>query len=83
MMRFLQGYLYPSFTGSMTDGFSGLQAAGMWHYLQDLWHYVAPSSLVLDRMDDALLNGEVWVAWDHTARLLRAFREKPDDFVAF
>jgi multiple sugar transport system substrate-binding protein len=83
MARFLQGYLYPSFTGSMTDGFSGTEATGMWRYLRDLWRYVAPSSLVLDRMDNALLNGEVWVAWDHTARLLQAFKEQPDRFVAF
>ncbi|MGA2479477.1 MAG: ABC transporter substrate-binding protein [Spirochaetia bacterium] len=83
MMRFLQGYLYPSFTGSMTDGFSSPQALGMWRYLRELWRYVAPSSLVTNRMDSALLNGEVWVAWDHTARLLQAFNEKPDDFIAF
>ncbi len=83
MVRFLQGYLYPSFTGKMIDGFSGSTAPGMWQYLRDLWRYVAPSSLVSNRMDNALLNGEVWVAWDHTARLLQAFKEKPDDFVAF
>ena len=83
MARFLQGYLCPSFTGSMTDGFSGTPAVGMWQYLRELWRYVAPSSLVSNRMDSALLNGEVWVAWDHTARLLQAFKEKPDDFVAF
>jgi multiple sugar transport system substrate-binding protein len=34
-------------------------------------------------MDEALLNGEVWVAWDHSARLLQAFKERPDEFVAF
>ena len=83
MVRFLQGYLYPSFTGTMSDGFSKPTAVPMWQYLRELWRYVAPSSLILDRMDNALLNGEVWVAWDHTARLLQAFREKPDDFVAF
>jgi len=34
-------------------------------------------------MDQALLSGEVWVAWDHTARVIDALRERPDDFVAF
>jgi multiple sugar transport system substrate-binding protein len=83
MVRFLQGYLYPSFTGSMSDGFSSPAAVSMWQYLRDLWKYVAQSSLILNRMDEALLNGEVWVAWDHTARLLEAFKGQPDEFVAF
>jgi multiple sugar transport system substrate-binding protein len=83
MVRFLQGYLYPSFTGSMSDGFSSPTAVSMWQYLRDLWTYVAQSSLILNRMDEALLNGEVWVAWDHTARLLEAFKRQPDEFVAF
>ena len=55
----------------------------MWQYLRSLYRYVAPSSLMLSRMDEALLNGEVWVAWDHTARLVEAFRRRPDEFVAF
>jgi multiple sugar transport system substrate-binding protein len=83
MHRFLQGYLYPSFTGSMGDGFGSQAALAMWTYLRDLWESVAPSSLVLNRMDDALLSGEVWVAWDHSARLLKAFQEQPGQFVAF
>jgi multiple sugar transport system substrate-binding protein len=83
MHRFLQGYLSPSFTGSMTDGFGSPAAASMWQYLRELWEYVAPSSLILNRMDEALLNGEVWVAWDHTARLLEAFKKQPDTFIAF
>jgi multiple sugar transport system substrate-binding protein len=83
MHRFLQGYLYPSFTGSIGDGFSSQAALAMWKYLRDLWESVAPSSLILNRMDDALLSGEVWVAWDHSARLLKAFQEQPGQFVAF
>jgi multiple sugar transport system substrate-binding protein len=34
-------------------------------------------------MQEPLLAGEVWIAFDHTARLLEAFRQRPDDFVAF
>jgi multiple sugar transport system substrate-binding protein len=83
MQRFLQGYLYPSYTGSMTGGFAGTYAVIMWGYLRDLWQYVDPSALITNRMDEALLNGEVWVAWDHTARLLEAFKRKPDEFIAF
>jgi multiple sugar transport system substrate-binding protein len=83
MARFLQGYLYPSYTGSMTEGFRSPDAVQMWVYLRDLWQYVAPASLVINRMDEPLLNGEVWVAWDHSARLLQAFVQRPDDFIAF
>ena len=83
MPRFLEGYLYPSFTGSVSSRFDAPEAQGMWQYLRSLYRYVAPSSLMLSRMDEALLNGEVWVAWDHTARLVEAFRRRPDEFVAF
>jgi multiple sugar transport system substrate-binding protein len=34
-------------------------------------------------MQEPLLSGEVWVAFDHTARLLDAFNAEPDQFVAF
>ncbi len=30
-----------------------------------------------------MLTGEVWVAWDHVARLKDALNAKPDDFVVF
>jgi len=83
MCRFLEGYLSPSFTGSVSSKFASSEAESMWLYLRSLSRYVAPSSLILNRMDEALLNGEVWVAWDHTARLLGAFRQRPDEFVAF
>lgn len=33
-------------------------------------------------MQDPLLSEEVWVAWDHVARLKNALEERPDDFVA-
>jgi multiple sugar transport system substrate-binding protein len=83
MYRFLEGYLSPSFTGSVSSKFASSEAENMWLYLRSLYRYVAPSSLILNRMDDALLNGEVWVAWDHTARLLEAFQQRPGEFVAF
>jgi multiple sugar transport system substrate-binding protein len=34
-------------------------------------------------MQEPLLAGEVWVAFDHTARLIDAFNAEPDSFVAF
>jgi len=83
MHRFLQGYLYPSYTGTMVTGFRSEEAESMWDDLRALWQYVTPRSLTFTRMDQALLSGEVWVAWDHTARVVDALRERPDDFVAF
>ena len=34
-------------------------------------------------MQQPLLTEEVWIAFDHVARLADAFNQKPDDFVAF
>jgi multiple sugar transport system substrate-binding protein len=33
-------------------------------------------------MQEPLLSEEVWVAFDHTARLINAFRDRPNDFIA-
>ena len=34
-------------------------------------------------MQQPLLSGDVWIGFDHTARVLDALRQKPDEFVAF
>lgn len=81
--RFFQGYLYPSFTGSTLLKFRSLDAMTMWRYFKSLWKFVHPGSISYSVMAQPLLTGDVWIAWDHTARLVRAFEEKPDDFVAF
>jgi multiple sugar transport system substrate-binding protein len=81
--RFVQGHLYPSFTDSMVTRFASEKAEGMWATMRELWAVTAPSSLGYDFMADALLADEVWIAWDHVARLQDAFNERPDDFVAF
>ena len=83
MHRFLQGYLYPSYTGSTVRKFRSPEAEEMWQSFRELWRYVNPRCLTFNRMDQALLTGEVWVAWDHTARLMEAFEQRPNDFVAF
>jgi multiple sugar transport system substrate-binding protein len=82
--RFLEGYLWPSFTGGMVSNFQSDDAAAMLEWARDsLWPYVNPQSINYEFMQEPLLAGEVWVAFDHTARLLDAFNESPDDFVAF
>jgi multiple sugar transport system substrate-binding protein len=79
--RFLHGYIYPSFTGAQVKKFKSPEAVAMWSYLRRLWGVTNPSSFRYDFMNEPLLLGEVWVAWDHIARLLPALRERPNDFV--
>jgi len=82
--RFLEGYMWPSFTGGMVSNFQSNEAAAMLEWLRDgLWPYIHPESINYSFMQEPLLAGEVWVAFDHTARLINAFNEKPDEFVAF
>jgi len=80
--RFLEGYIYPSYTGGMVTTFKSAEAVEMWKFIKDLWQYVHPQSMVYEFMQEPLMSEEVWVAWDHTARLINAFKERPDDFVA-
>ncbi len=79
--RFLHGYAYPSFTGSQVKRFKSPEAVEMWRYLRRLWGVTHPSSFTYEFMSQPLLLGEVWVAWDHTARIIPALQERPDDFV--
>ncbi len=82
--RFLEGYAFPSFTGGMVTQFKSQAAADMMTFLRDdLWPVVNPESINYDFMQEPLLSGEVWVAFDHVARLKQAFDEQPDNFVAF
>ena len=81
--RFFQGYLYPSYTNSMVTKFRSAEAETAWNAFKDLWTVTNPGSTGYDNMSDPLLTEEVWVAFDHTARLANAFNEKPDDFIAF
>jgi multiple sugar transport system substrate-binding protein len=82
--RFLQGYLFPSFTGGMVTEFRSDEAAAMMEWARDsLWPTIHPQSINYEFMQEPLLAGEVWVAFDHTARLLEAFNAEPENFVAF
>src|SRR5690606_10923975 len=82
--RFLQGYIFPSYTGGMVTGFNSPEAVEMMEFVRDdLWPYVNPQSISYDFMNEPLLSGEVLVAFDHVARLKPAFDEAAEDFVAF
>lgn len=83
LARFVQGYLYPSFTDSMVTKFRSAEAEKMWGTMKTLWAETNPASTSYNFMQEALLTDEVWVVWDHAARLQEAFNTRPDDFIAF
>jgi multiple sugar transport system substrate-binding protein len=51
--------------------------------MRDAWALANPQSTGYAFMQEPLQSGEVWVAWDHQARLIEALKGSPDDFVAF
>jgi multiple sugar transport system substrate-binding protein len=83
MYRFFEGYLYPSYTGGLVVTFRSEAAEAMWTQFASLWKSVNPNSTGYNFMQQPLLSGDVWIGWDHMARVLDALREKPDEFVAF
>ena len=83
MHRFFEGYLYPSYTGGVVTTFKSPEAVAMWTSFRELWKGVNPNSTNYGFMQEPLLSGDVWVAFDHVARLIDALSRKPDDFVAF
>ncbi len=80
--RLIQGYMYPAYTGGLVTTYKSSEAATLWRDLKDLWQHVNPQSLQIDFMQESMLSGEVWVGFDHVARLVKAFEGKPNDFVA-
>ena len=81
--RFFQGYAYPSFTGGLNTQFKSAAAVSMWQYFKQLWAVTNPQSPTYAFMQEPLLSGEVWVAWDHAVRLSDALKNQPDNFVVF
>jgi multiple sugar transport system substrate-binding protein len=83
MHRFFEGFLYPSYTGGVVVPFRSEAAAAMWTQFSLLWKNVNPNSTGYNFMQQPLLSGDVWIGWDHAARVLEALRQKPKEFVAF
>jgi multiple sugar transport system substrate-binding protein len=79
--RFLQGNLYPSYTASMVSEYRSAEAEAMWGEFKALWATVNPNSTNYDFMQEPLLAGEVWIAWDHIARVKEALAAMPDKFL--
>ena len=83
MHRFFEGFLYPSYTGGIVVPFRSEGAEAMWTEFASLWKSVNPNSTRYDFMQQPLLSGDVWIGFDHVARVLDALSQKPDEFVAF
>jgi multiple sugar transport system substrate-binding protein len=81
--RLFQGHLYPAYTGAVNTTFANAQAVEMWTWMHDTWQYVNPQSTTYGFMQEPLQAGEVWVAWDHVARLIEALRANPNEYTAF
>jgi multiple sugar transport system substrate-binding protein len=81
--RFFEGYLLPAYTGSTVTAFRSEEAVQAWEKFRELWQYTSPASTSYNFMQEPLITGDVWVAFDHTARLAEAFNQRPDEFVAF
>jgi len=81
--RFFQGFLLPSYAGSTVTKFASADAEAGWNMFKELWQYTNPASTNYAFMQEPLLSGDVWVTFDHIARLADAFNQRPDDFVAF
>ena len=78
MHRFFQGFLVPAYSGGVVTTFANDDAAAGWKWMVDVWPYVNPQSTTYGFMQEQLLSEEVWVAWDHVARLKDAFREQTE-----
>ena len=82
--RFIHGYIYPAYTGSVVREFKSPAAVAMWEKFRELWDVVSPQSTTYSHMSEPLIAGEVMVAFDHTARLGPAFRGSTgSDFIIF
>ncbi|MGL4488421.1 MAG: extracellular solute-binding protein [Rhizobiaceae bacterium] len=81
--RFFQGFMLPAYTGGVVTTFRSPEAEAAWGKFKELWAVTNPASTNYNFMQEQLLSEEVWLAFDHVARIAGAFNEKPDDFVAF
>ena len=79
--RMIQGYMYPSYTGGMATSVQSPEAHDGWRVLRRLWAAASPRSITFSSMAEPLATGEVWLAWDHIARLQPALEAAPDDYV--
>ena len=83
MHRFFEGFLLPSYTGGVVTTFRSATAETAWTDFAALWKTVNPNSTNYNFMQEPLQTGDVWIAFDHVARVIDALTKQPDDFVTF
>jgi len=81
--RFFQGFLLPAYTRSTVTEFRSDAAVVAWEKFRELWQYTNPAATNYSFMQEQLVTEEVWIAFDHVARIADAFNQRPEDFVAF
>lgn len=81
--RFFQGFLLPAYTASTVTQFRSPEAEAAWEKFKVLWSHTNPAATNYNFMQEQLVTEEVWLAFDHVARVADAFNQRPDDFVAF
>ncbi len=81
--RFFQGFMLPAYAGGTVTPFASPEAEAAWTMFRDLWAHTNPAATNYNFMQEHLVTEEVWLAFDHVARVADAFNQKPDDFVAF
>ncbi|QYK41163.1 MAG: carbohydrate ABC transporter substrate-binding protein [Paracoccaceae bacterium] len=81
--RFFQGFMLPAYTASTVSEFRSAEAEAAWGKFRELWAHTNPASTNYNFMQEQLVTEEVWLAFDHVARIADAFNQRPDDFVAF
>ncbi|PJF11237.1 ABC transporter substrate-binding protein [Pseudorhodobacter sp. MZDSW-24AT] len=81
--RFFQGFLLPAYTKSTVTEFRSDAAVVAWEKFRELWQYTNPAATNYSFMQEQLVTEEVWIAFDHVARVADAFNQRPEDFVAF
>lgn len=82
MHRLIQGFLYPSYTGGLVTTYKSPEAVAMWGKVRELWAVSHPQSTTYNFMQEPLQSEEVWIGFDHVARLINVLKAKPDEFLA-
>lgn len=80
--RLVQGYFYPSYTGGLVTTYKSADAEAMWGKIRELWAVTNPQSTTYNFLQEPLQAEEVWIGFDHAARLINVLKAKPDEFVA-
>lgn len=80
--RLVQGYFYPSYTGGLVTTYKSAAAEAMWGQIRELWKVTNPQSTTYAFLQEPLQSEEVWIGFDHAARLINVLKAKPDDFIA-